>query len=273
MNRADRRRHAKQRKGEAPSLAQVQALLAQGRQAEAQRLLVRLLQAQPGNAAAWQLAGLLALRNGEAERAVEALSRADALVPGDPGLRCNLAAALGEAERPAEALSLLDGVLTEDPRHAAAHYNRAVLLRRAAAGEEALAALGRALEAQPDYGKAKAERAHLLLELERYAAALDAYAALGDCLGQARALQGLGRYGEAAAAYAESGDLAPETLLEQARCLQESGNLEGALELYRGLVAKDGKTYAAVAKALTSASRGMLYLNPSKLARLLREHG
>lgn len=64
-----------------------------------------------------------------------------------------------------------------------------------------------------------------------------------------------------------------ETLLEQGRCLQESGDIEGAFAVYRRLLAQDPAAYAAVVKSVTSASKGMLFLQPSRLRARLFDHG
>ncbi|MEX0922807.1 MAG: tetratricopeptide repeat protein [Rhodovibrionaceae bacterium] len=247
MNRAERRKQAKSRRGGAPSLAQAQALLERGRDGEARRLLDRLLTQTPEDAAAWQLFGLLALRQGEAARAVEALRKADSLTPGDSGLRTNLAIALGQAGEGEAALETLEAVLSAAPDYAPALFNKAVLLRETGQEAAALAALDAALAARPDYRKAAGERARLLRDLGRYAAA--------------------------AADYARADSADAESLLDWGRCLQESGDLEGALALYRRLLAQNPGSYVAVVKTLSMASKGMVYLHPSELRRRLLEHG
>lgn len=243
MNRAERRRQAKTQRRAPPGLGEIQALLQRGRTEDARRLLGQHLKARPEDAAAWQLSGLLALQAGAPSAAVEALETADRLSPGDLGLRTNLAVALGENGDTRDALKRLDAVIAEAPGYAPAQYNRGLLLRRGGDLLSALAALEAALAVEPGYAKAAAEKAHLL--------------------------QQLGRYGEAMEAYRQSGKEDAETLLELGRCLQESGAEEPALETYRKVLALDPGAYAAVVKAITTASKGFLYLDPAELRRRL----
>lgn len=91
-------------------------------------------------------------RLGEAERLYRRLLEA---APDDSALLASLAATLGRQDRFAEAEELLDRAVAANPLQPQAHHNRAVLLERRGATEEAIAAYRRALLVDPGFAPAR----------------------------------------------------------------------------------------------------------------------
>lgn len=73
-----------------------------------------------------------------------------------------------------DAYNLIQRILTENPRAAMTWNNRAVLMRRMGAFEQALESADQALALNPTYAKAYVQKANALLELRRWPGALDA---------------------------------------------------------------------------------------------------
>jgi len=86
------------------------------------------------------------------------------------------------------------------------------------------------------------------------------------------AAQALCRFDAAAAHYRAGLARRPgdaDAALGLGACLQELGEVDAALTVYRSLLGADRRLYAAVVKSLTSASHGRLWLSPAALRRAL----
>jgi tetratricopeptide (TPR) repeat protein len=226
------------------------------------------------------LRGAIALHREHWTDAAGHLRRAAAALPADPGVLTNLGIALGRTGDSAEAEAVLRRALAARPDFAPALFNLGVLLRDAGRPEDAAAALRSAVAAEPGYAKAQAGLAGLLLERGDAAGALAAseaaLAAGDDDPGTRRtagaAAQALCRFEAAAAHYRRCLARRPgdaDAGLGLGTCLQELGEVDAALEVYRGLLAADRRLYAAVVRSLTSASHGRLWLSPAALRRAL----
>ncbi len=87
-------------------------------------LLERAAEGLPDNDVAWYNLGLAAIRLERWNVAADALSRADELKPGDPGLAMNLGTALARAGRCESALGVLGALVETHPERFQAHYWR-----------------------------------------------------------------------------------------------------------------------------------------------------
>lgn len=146
-----------------------------GRLPEAEAGYRALLEAEPGNADAWHLYGVIAFQQGRLKLAAERISRALQLRPDSAPPLCNLGSvmmAMGQAE---QAEKLFRTALRIRPDHADTAGNLGVLLHKLGRNGEAIPWLARACELRPEHGMAFNNLGNALGELERYEEALDAY--------------------------------------------------------------------------------------------------
>ena len=215
------------------------ARLAQGVVPEAARpLLMALLAADPDDADALTLLGLVEQRAGNIIAALAALGRARALDPGNPArignhalalkraarfeeaiaalesalaLRpgaavtlANLGACLIEAGRAGEAVPRLRAALVADSRHFDALNNLGIALARTGKPDEALEAYDRALAQRPDHLEARLNRIDALALRDRAAAVQAVRAVLQRHPAHPRASNQLGTLLEATGALDEA---------------------------------------------------------------------
>jgi tetratricopeptide (TPR) repeat protein len=223
-------------------LARAQALAAGGRFDQAGPEVDAVLAGDPDCAPGWQIKGVLALLEGRAEAAVEALQRAVALQPEDAAGWTNLGIAQHQTGRVEAAASSLERATRLQPGLAKAEHNLGVLRGEQGRLEDAERHLRRALAADPAYAKA-------WLELGRIRLALGAMEDAQTCLRHAGPL--------------------PEAQLTLGLCLQESGAVDEALAVYRAALGRDPALYGAVVKNLTSAAKGCLWLRLRDFRRAL----
>lgn len=130
---------------------------------------------------------------GQHAEAESRLQAAAALVPGRPSTLLNLGVVRLRLGRPQDALQVLDALLAQEPEHPAGRFQHALALNQLGRHAEALAALEALLAAQPDLASAHQLRGQTLQELERHIEALPAYeraVALDPGLGEAWRLLG-----------------------------------------------------------------------------------
>ncbi len=232
-----------------PTFQEVVALHNAGHMAEAEAAGLRLLAAQPGDAAVHNLLGVTLARQGKAgaadmflkagalnpkwdepyanlgllktqqqdfPAAVEALREALKRKPGTAGTAINLGNALKDTGAPDEAVAAYRQALGPGPHQAAAHNNiGAVLFERDLA--EAVANFQRAVEIDPGFAAAQLNLGRGLFRLgrlEEAAAALTRAVALdpksaGAAVMLANTLRDLGRIEEAIHHYRRTLDLHP----------------------------------------------------------------
>jgi len=215
-----------------------------GRLREAETCYRQVLAADPGQADAWHLLGLLALQAGRPDAAEQCISRAIGLAGGRAAYHSNLANALragGNLERAEQAARR---ALQLDPNLADAHNNLGNVLLDRGDLDGAVAAYSRAIELQPNaadphnnLGTILHRRGALDAAIEHYRRALainpqyfDAYNNLGT------ALKAHGRLDEAADAYLAALRLVPTAAsahLNLGTVRQEQRRLEEAIGCYR----------------------------------------
>ncbi|HEY0421473.1 MAG TPA: tetratricopeptide repeat-containing glycosyltransferase family protein [Acetobacteraceae bacterium] len=135
-------------------LADALALQRQGRLAEAEAGYRAVLSAEPEQAIALHLLGLLTLQAGRAVEAAALLREAARLRPGDADTSLALARACAESGDLAEAEALYRATLQREPSHRVALAGLATALLRAGRPAEAFAVAGRAVEAGPEWAEA-----------------------------------------------------------------------------------------------------------------------
>jgi tetratricopeptide (TPR) repeat protein len=190
-------------------LRQAVTLHRQGHLARAQVLYEEILEASPDQADALHLLGVIASQTLNPARAVELISKAIQIDPGNavaysnrgialqklerwdaalcdydqaiaiqPDLalaHCNRGNVLKELEEWDAAIASYDRAIAIDPRLAEAHSNRGAALQMRNRCAEALLSLDRALEIRPDYPDAHCNRGNVLEELGQWDAALASY--------------------------------------------------------------------------------------------------
>jgi len=185
-----------------------------GRLKDADRLYRRLLEADPYNAVAWQMLGVIAHQLGKHELAAELIAKSIAIKPEDADAHANLALALQALGRLDAAVASYQKALALKPEHAEAHFNLG----------NALKDLGRFAAAAESYAKAAALKPAMAA----------AHGNLGTMLAE------LGRLEEAAACYATVLSLKPddaEAHNNLGTTLAELGRLDEAAAAYRKALA------------------------------------
>jgi len=142
---------------------------------EAESLLRQILAAEPANARALHLLGLIAHRAGHADASVALLERACELQPTSVAMHCDLGVALAAAGRDGEELERYREALELDGDDANTHNNFGNALRRAGRFEEAEPHFRKALVRQPRFVEALNNLANVLRNTGRAREAIDLY--------------------------------------------------------------------------------------------------
>jgi tetratricopeptide (TPR) repeat protein len=224
-------------------LEQALDLHGQGRLAEAERLYEQVLAANPNQAGARHMLGVLRAQQGRNQEALDLIAPVVAANPGDALALANFGNVLNALHRREEALQNLDRALALAPGYPDGWCNRANVLQDMGRLEEALASYDRALSLKPDFLLALNNRGNTLLKLQRYEAALGSYdyaLALNPNYAEAHSnradvLQRLCRYDEALAGYEQALAIAPDLALtwnNRGAALQHLGRLEEARESF-----------------------------------------
>ncbi|MGO8972558.1 MAG: tetratricopeptide repeat protein [Steroidobacteraceae bacterium] len=125
------------------------ALYRAGRFGEAQQAYEDVLRQRPANFDATHMLGIMAMRAGDAPRAVAMLSRAVRLNPKHAQAYANLGTAYSCINRPEEALHAYDHALKLDRRFTGVLHNRGTVLQRLGRYEEAAESFARLWESAP----------------------------------------------------------------------------------------------------------------------------
>lgn len=185
-----------------------------GRWREAGAVYAGLLAETPADPILLQLQGSLLIRLGDANKAVELLSRAIEIKADFADALSDLGIALRRLGQSDAALAAYDKALALDPALVGVHYNKANLLRDLGQGDDAVAHYRLALERDPDH--------------------------IGCLNNLGLALHDLGRFDEALDVYRKGLALAPKSAEIQGNfgnCLKALGCLEEAVAVYRQAVA------------------------------------
>lgn len=190
---------------------------AQGQLAEAEGIYRQILAADPDNAAASHLLGVIAQQVGRHDLAVALISKALAVAPTADA--CNdLGNAQKDLGRFDEAVGAYDRALAIRPQFPEALYNRGIALQKLGRMDEAIAGYERAIALKPDFHLARINLGNALQDSGRYEPAVAcfravikerpdfamAFANLGN------ALRELNSVDEAVASYRKAVALAPD---------------------------------------------------------------
>jgi Flp pilus assembly protein TadD len=158
-----------------------------GRLDAAERRYRAVLAAEPANAQALHLLGVVLLQRGDAEGARSLLARAAALDPADADCHNRLGLAHAALGARAEAEAAYRRAIARVPRHPEAHNNLGIVLAEAGEADAAVEAYRTALAAKPDFALAHNNLAVALAGLGRldeaerhYRAALEIDPAYAD---------------------------------------------------------------------------------------------
>jgi protein O-GlcNAc transferase len=141
----------------------------------ASRVCRQLMALDPNDIAGLNLAGLIALRGGQNQLALDVLGRAVALNDKIADLQSGVAEALQRLGRFDDAIAYYRRAIALDPGYAETFYNCGNVLLKLKRYPEALAHYDRALEIEPNFVEALHNRGNALFESSRFAEALADY--------------------------------------------------------------------------------------------------
>ena len=216
--------------------------------ADADDIVRRVVAAEPGNADAQHMLGILLHQSGKLAEAIEHVRRAAELKPDVALYHANLGEMCRLAGRTDEAIVAGRRAIALDPSHSGALSNVGIALFEQGRFEEALAHYDRAVAADPAFVQAHSNRGNALQRLKRFADAEacyrraielapkfpDAWNNLGTCLRE------LKRSDDAIAAYRSALELRPndpETLDNLALALKDLEKYEEAAATLRAALA------------------------------------
>lgn len=215
-----------------------------GKLAEADSYLRRVVEDEPGNAEAHHLRGIIAHQSGALGHAIEHLGRAAQLTPDNALFHANLGEMLRQAGRNDEAMAECDKALAINPDYADVLSNRGILLYDEGEFDRALADYDRAVALKPGFVQAHSNRGNALRALKRLDEAVVAYRrALELAPNFAQALNNLGttlrdlhRLPESIDAYRDALKLKaddPEIMNSLALALKDNGAGDEAVAMLR----------------------------------------
>jgi protein O-GlcNAc transferase len=143
--------------------------------ADAERLYLQILQADPDDFDAKHLLGVIRHQQGRSVEAADLIAGALQTNPQSARALSNYGLILSELGRYEDALAALDQAVQANPGFADAHNGRGHALQRLGRSEDALEAFERALALQPNYVEAHNNRGNALQGLRRYTEALASY--------------------------------------------------------------------------------------------------
>lgn len=151
------------------------AAFSAGRFSEAERLCRKILKADPRQADALNLRGLVAATQGDASKALDFFQRLMRLKPNDPAALINYANVLRELGQLEQALTSYARALDLNDRLADAYLNRGLTLHRLERRKQAIADFDRALALNADDAEAWNNRGAVLDDWGRYDEAIQAF--------------------------------------------------------------------------------------------------
>ncbi len=130
------------------------ALHRAGRLDQAEAIYRRILKADPDNAEALHLLGVVAGQRGDHDECVRLIERAISHEPDVPKYHANLGTSLRELRRLDEAVQAFERAVALDPDYSEAHYNLGLALESRDRLDEAVASYRRVLEIDPAHADA-----------------------------------------------------------------------------------------------------------------------
>jgi protein O-GlcNAc transferase len=230
----------------APSIGSIPGVLAQavdfhqaGQLLQAEQIYRKVIHADPKNADAWHLLGVIGAQVNDHEVAVQYILRAIELNPNATAFHANLGAAYQKLRQFDKAITCYRRALELNPNNAEAHNNLGVAFQSQGELATAEACFRRALVHNPAYTEAQRNLANVRLALDKQAEAVsvqpksdnaDAYNNLGNVLKDAAQVSAAITY------YRRALQLNPE--LAEAHnnlgnALKDQGKIEEALPCYR----------------------------------------
>lgn len=188
------------------------AFIALGREAEAEADLKRVLELDQNFPRAHRALGQLLLDRGITEHAQRELARAIELDPALPGVRILYASALIKSGQPARAVEHLQVAIARGEDVALCNALLGVVHERLGKTEEAFAAYARAIELDPANATAREGRGRVFEKRGEFPKAIEDFSA------------------------AYRAQPSPDLALTLARLHARAGQLQAAIQLYRGLI-------------------------------------
>ena len=231
-----------------PDFQQALAHHQNGRLDEAAALYQAILHADPVHFDALHLLGVIEAQRGQAQSAVDLITRAIAVDAGHAVVHFNLGLALQSLGRPADALASHQRAVALQPEFAEAFNSSAEALLSMGRHADALAAAERAVALDPRHAEALFLRGVALQGLQRQAEALASYdsalqlqpALSGALNNRGLALQAMGRFEEALESYERFLALEPgrpHVLLSRAHLLRDLARHAQAIDAYAQVLA------------------------------------
>jgi tetratricopeptide (TPR) repeat protein len=225
----------------------------QGFLGDADELIQRAAAAEPDNAEAMHMRGIVAHQSGKSAAAIEHLRRAIAIKPDVALYYANLGEMCRLVGRVDEAIAAGRRAVEINPEYPGALSNLGIALFDQGKFDEALAHYDRAIALQDNFAQAHSNRGNALQRLRRFAEAepsyrralelqptfADAWNNLGTCLRE------LKRPEEAETVYRRALELGPnnpDTLDNLALAVKDLGRLEEAVDLTRRALVIEGRS-------------------------------
>ena len=215
-----------------------------GRISQSAACLQSILAADPGQADALHLLGIISLQRGDGAAALDLITKAVGANPAEP-IYCNsLGNILQDRGRPDEAVTCYRQALSLKPDYAEAHSNLGAALLALGRNDEAVDSLQSALAIKPDYvealshlGNAFQARSRMDEAIACYRQALTIKPDQADCLSNLGiALHGKGLLEEAAACCRQALSVDPNhvnAITNLGNVLQSQGALSESIHCYR----------------------------------------
>jgi tetratricopeptide (TPR) repeat protein len=139
----------------------------QGKLLEARKAYKVILDQYPDHADALHFLGVIAIQNGDLERAERLIGKSIRAAPDNAVAHSNLGHAVLQRRRYAAAVEHFDRAIALDPLNPVSHYNRANALIGLDRLDEGLAGFDEAITLNPDYASARFNKSLPLLKLGR----------------------------------------------------------------------------------------------------------
>ncbi|MBF0370230.1 MAG: tetratricopeptide repeat protein [Magnetococcales bacterium] len=215
-----------------------------GRINDAEKIYQQIMAAQPNQADALQLLGVIASQRGEWDLAVDYLGRACAITPHHPAALFNYGLALKEKGDIDQALTQFRKLIRLKPDFAEAHHQQGLLLQQSGHLERGEAALRQAIRLKPNFPQAHHDLGNILQNRQALPAAIASYREalrLNPSFPEAHynlanALKSQGKLAEAKGCYQQAIRLKPDLLPAHnnlGTLLMEQGELAQAVNCYR----------------------------------------